>query len=90
MDQSLTFSGPATIYINGNVTIDSDLTAYNNIPSNLTIYQLGSNRTFGDSKGNNVNIVANVGVKNDPCRLARIGGRTSSSGAEQGKEVSLP
>jgi len=60
VDHDLTFSGPATIYVNGNVTIDSDLTAYNNIPDNLTIYQLGANRTFGDSKANNVNIVADV------------------------------
>jgi len=60
IDHDLTFSGPATIYVNGNVVIDSDMTAYGNIPSNLTIYQLGSNRTFGDSKANKVDIVADV------------------------------
>jgi len=60
VDHDLTFSGPATIYVNGNVTIDSDMTAYNNIPANLTIYQLGANRTFGDSKANNVNSVADI------------------------------
>src|SRR5439155_9558420 len=60
VDHDLTFSGPAIIYVNGNVLIDSDMTAYNNIPSNLTIYQLGANRTFGDSKANNVNIVADI------------------------------
>jgi Flp pilus assembly protein TadG len=60
VDHDLTFSGPATIYVNGNVTIDSDLKAYGNIPSNLKIYQLGANRTFGDSKANNVNITADI------------------------------
>ena len=60
IDNNLTFSGPATVYINGNVRIDSDLTAYGNIPANLTIYQLGANRTFGDSKANNLDIVAST------------------------------
>jgi Flp pilus assembly protein TadG len=60
IDHDLTFSGPATIYVNGNVIIDSDLRASGNIPSNLTIYQLGANRTFGDSKANNINIVAAI------------------------------
>jgi hypothetical protein len=60
VDSSLTFSGPATVYVNGNIYIDSDMRAYGNIPSNLKIYQLGANRTFGDSKANNVDIVANV------------------------------
>jgi len=60
VDHDLTFSGPATIYVNGNVIIDSDLKAYGNIPSNLMVYQLGANRTFGDSKANNVDIVADI------------------------------
>jgi hypothetical protein len=44
---TLTFSGPATIYMNGNATLnDSDsITAYNSKPSNLTIYQ-ASGYTF--------------------------------------------
>lgn len=60
VDSALSFSGPATVYVNGNVLIDSDLKAYNSIPSNLKIYQLGANRTFGDSKANNVDIWADI------------------------------
>ncbi len=58
IDNNLSFSGPATIYVNGSVRIDSDLTAYNRIPANLRIYVLGSNRTFGDSWASGVDIVA--------------------------------
>lgn len=45
----LTFAGPATVYVNGNVTIEgnsSDVTAYAGRPPNLTIYQLGADRKF--------------------------------------------
>ena len=42
----LTFSGPAVLYINGNVTTDDDIVTYQNKPSNLRIYQLGANRTM--------------------------------------------
>jgi hypothetical protein len=60
INADLTFSGPATLYINGNVDLDADITAYNNIPSNLKIYQLGSNRTFGDVGANDIKIIADV------------------------------
>lgn len=38
---AITFTGPATIYMDGNLTIGANcsMIAYNNIPSNLTIYQ---------------------------------------------------
>lgn len=55
----LSFSGPATVYVNGNVTIDDSLTGYQFKPSNLKIYQLG-NHTFGDSKGNDLAIFAEI------------------------------
>jgi hypothetical protein len=57
----LTFSGPATVYINGNVTMDannSPITAYNSRPANLTIYQIGPDRTF--TAKNNTTITAVV------------------------------
>ena len=45
----LSFNGPATIHVNGNIAIggnNSDITAYDGRPPNLTIYQLGTGRTF--------------------------------------------
>lgn len=45
----LRFSGPATVYVNGNITVDGPLIADDYIPANLRIYQIGSGRTFGDS-----------------------------------------
>lgn len=57
----LSFSGTATIYVNGNVSMDDDaaLTAYNSIPGNLKIYQIG-NRTFGSSGAKNLEITADI------------------------------
>jgi hypothetical protein len=46
VSRSLTFSGPTTIYVNGDINVNADLKGYNDIPSNLTIYQLGTNRQF--------------------------------------------
>ncbi|HEV8377363.1 MAG TPA: pilus assembly protein TadG-related protein [Tepidisphaeraceae bacterium] len=60
VNKDLTFSGPATVYVNGNVDLDADLRAYNNIPSNLKIYQIGTGRTFGDVGTNNLVVVADV------------------------------
>jgi hypothetical protein len=57
---NLSFSGPATIIVNGDVTLDAALTAYNKIPANLTIYQLGTGRTFGDSASNSLDITARI------------------------------
>jgi Flp pilus assembly protein TadG len=59
----LSFSGPATLYVNGNVILDDSITAYHLIPSNLAIYQYGAN-TFGDSNSNNVAIVAEITAPN--------------------------
>jgi Flp pilus assembly protein TadG len=60
VNKNLTFSGATTLYVNGNVDLDADLTAYNKIPSNLKIYQIGNNRTFGDVGNNNIDIYADV------------------------------
>jgi hypothetical protein len=60
VNKDLTFSGSATLYVNGNVDLDADIRGYNNIPSNLKIYQIGNNRTFGDVGTNNVIVVADV------------------------------
>jgi len=50
----LTFSGPAVLYINGNVMTDDDIVTYQNKPSNLRIYQLGANRTMTFEKQANL------------------------------------
>jgi Flp pilus assembly protein TadG len=60
IDHNLTFSGPATVYVNGDIDLDADLTAWNNIPANLKIYQIGSGRTFGDDDENGMKVVADV------------------------------
>jgi len=58
---SLTFSGPATLTVNGPVEVNGALRAYNLIPSNLKIFQIGS-YTFADSdnNGNNIDLVADI------------------------------
>lgn len=56
---SLTFSGPAVVYINGNADITSSIGPASGVPSDLTIYQYGSS-TFGDPNANNMTITADV------------------------------
>lgn len=46
VNKPLNFSGAATIYVNGNIDLNDPVVAYNGIPSNLKIYQIGANRTF--------------------------------------------
>jgi Flp pilus assembly protein TadG len=60
LNANLSFSAPATVYVNGNITIDAALTASGSVPANLKIYQLGSSRTFGDSKNNSISVTAVV------------------------------
>ncbi len=60
VNATLSFSGAATVYVNGNVVVGGDIYAYNLIPSNLVIYQLGSSRTFGDAAANGMDIVAKI------------------------------
>jgi Flp pilus assembly protein TadG len=46
---ALSFNGPATIYVNGDITMDGNnntITAYNDRPGNLKMYQLGTGRLF--------------------------------------------
>lgn len=57
---NLSFSGPATVIVNGDVVLDAALTAYNKLPANLLVYQLGTGRTFGDSGSNSMDITARV------------------------------
>jgi hypothetical protein len=57
---NLSFAGPATVIVKGDVVLDAALTAYNKIPANLTIYQLGTGRTFGDSASNSLDITARI------------------------------
>jgi hypothetical protein len=58
---TLSFSGPATVTVNGPVEVNGALLAYNLIPANLKVNQIGAN-TFADSdgNGNNIDIVADV------------------------------
>jgi hypothetical protein len=57
---SLTFSGPATLVINGNVDVQGTLYAYNNIPANLKIKVIGNNRVFGNAGSDDVDIIADI------------------------------
>ncbi len=58
--KNLSFAGPATVYVNGHIVCDANLTAAGDIPANLKIYQLGLARLFGDDKANHVQITAEV------------------------------
>jgi len=60
---TLNFSGPATVYINGNANISGNFLAYNNLAANLRVYQYGAN-LFGDSNGNDTDIIADVWAPN--------------------------
>ena len=59
---TLTFSGPATIYVDGSVTFDNSgsIVASGEIPGNLKIRQRGAGTTFGGSKANGVTVVADL------------------------------
>ncbi|HYO10887.1 MAG TPA: TadG family pilus assembly protein [Tepidisphaeraceae bacterium] len=55
LSSNLTFTGPATLYVNGDININGrSITAYQGIPSNLKIYQIGTNRTFSCGNGSSV------------------------------------
>jgi len=54
---SLTFNGPTTIYVNGDILMDgnnSALTAYQDKPPNLKIYQIGTGRLFTSNNSANI------------------------------------
>jgi len=57
----LRFSGAATVYVNGNITYSGDaFSAYNLIPGNLRIYQIGAGRTFSVTSSNIGALVASI------------------------------
>ena len=56
---TLTFSGPAILYIKGDVDIDGTLLAYNSVPANLKVYVIGS-YDFGNTKNNDTDITADI------------------------------
>lgn len=56
---SLSFSGPATLTVNGPIMVAGSLLAYDLIPGNLKIYQIGGN-DFGDGTVNGMNVVADI------------------------------
>lgn len=58
----LHFSGPATVYIDGNVNFSQNngVFAYNNIPSNLRILIRGAGTYFGGTNANNITLVADI------------------------------
>ena len=57
INATLQFSGPATLYVNGDIDLNGAIKPTSLKPAELTIYQIGSH-TFGDSKSNNMDIVA--------------------------------
>jgi hypothetical protein len=59
---TLTFTGPATIYVDGNVTFDGrgTIAASGNIPAHLRIRQRGAGTVFGGSKANDVTVIADL------------------------------
>jgi Flp pilus assembly protein TadG len=59
VNANLTFTSPTTVHVNGNVVVAATLAPASGVPSDLTVYQYGSN-TFGDSGGNGMNITAKV------------------------------
>jgi hypothetical protein len=60
IDGDVTFSAPATLIVNGNIHLKGSLRAYNLIPANLKVYQLGADRVFDTDEDNGVDIVADV------------------------------
>ncbi|HEX8912753.1 MAG TPA: hypothetical protein VF796_10375, partial [Humisphaera sp.] len=56
---TLKFSGPATLYVNGDLNVSGTLTAYQNVPANLKVYVIGA-RTIADDGYNNVDITADI------------------------------
>ena len=46
VNQPMRFAGPATLYVNGNISLLANVLPHNEIPSNLTIHQIGASRTF--------------------------------------------
>ncbi len=49
VNANISFAGPATLYVNGDIDVSGSITAYDSIPANLHIYQLGSGRSFSAS-----------------------------------------
>jgi Flp pilus assembly protein TadG len=62
---TLSFDGPSTVYVNGTVDLLGSIIASGSIPSNLKIYQYGSN-TFGNPGGsaNVTTVIADVVAPN--------------------------
>ncbi|MEA2709509.1 MAG: hypothetical protein QOF78_2110 [Phycisphaerales bacterium] len=44
--KSMSFSGPATLYVNGDINISAKIAPHRDLPANLKIYQIGPERTF--------------------------------------------
>jgi hypothetical protein len=61
-NSDITFSGPATLYIDGSVDFaqDNSVIAYQRVPSNLKIRQSGAGTFFGGKNTNNLTMVADV------------------------------
>lgn len=59
VNASLRFSGPSTVYVNGNVALSGSMMPTSLTPSDLKVYQYGAH-TFGDGSSNGMNIVAQI------------------------------
>ena len=55
----LSFSGPATVYVNGDITVDAGFYACNMVPGTLRVYEIGAHN-FGDSGGNGMDVVGDI------------------------------
>lgn len=59
INATLQFSGPTTLYVNGDIDLNGAIKPVSGVPSDLKIYQIGA-RTFSDSSNNNLEIIAIV------------------------------
>ena len=56
---NLTFSGPAILYVDGDIDLQGKVTAFRSVPSNLKIFQIGHHK-FGNSGYNDLFLCAVV------------------------------
>ena len=59
---TLRFAGPATIYVDGNITFaqSGTIEAFNGIPAHLKIRQRGAGTDFGGSNANSIDVTADI------------------------------
>jgi hypothetical protein len=73
VNADLTFSGAATVIVDGNIVVDANFRAFNRLPANLKIYQLGTGRTFGDASSSGKEIIATIIAPGSDCTFKNHG-----------------